>query len=49
MGAFCQLMALTLGVKIPKAGAKLSMIAAVFAILGLVSLIVEAILLFGVF
>ena len=49
MGAFCQLMALTLGVKIPKAGAKLSMIAAIFAIIGIVALLVEAILLFAVF
>ncbi|MCM1005749.1 MAG: hypothetical protein NC402_05565 [Prevotella sp.] len=44
MAAFTQLMALTLGAKIPSAGKKFSVIALVFAIAGIVALIVETIL-----
>ncbi len=43
MAAFCQLIAVTLGVKIPQVGAKLSMIAFLCAVLGIIALIGEAI------
>ena len=43
IAAFSQLMALTLGAKIPPAGAKLSMIAFISLLLGGVALIGEAI------
>lgn len=43
MAAFTQLMAITLGVKIPAAGKKFTKIALIFAILGVVALIGEAI------
>lgn len=43
MAAFTQLMATTLGTKIPSAGAKLSIIALLCAILGIISLIGECI------
>lgn len=43
IAAFCQLMALTLGARIPPAGAKLSMIAFASMILGVLALIGEGI------
>lgn len=43
MAAFCQLLAVTLGVKIPPVGGKLSVIAIVCALLGVLSLIGECI------
>lgn len=46
MGAFCQLMALTLGVRIPQVGAKLSVIAFICIVAGIVSLIGESIALY---
>jgi len=43
LSAFCQLMALTLGAKVPAAGAKLSLIALGCTILGVLALIGESI------
>lgn len=43
MAAFMQLMALTLGAKIPTAGKQFSVLALVFALVGVVALIGEAI------
>lgn len=49
MAAFMQLMALTLGAKIPTAGRQFSSIAMVFAISGVVALIGEAIAWYMIF
>lgn len=49
MAAFMQLMALTLGAKIPSAGRSFSTIALVFAIAGVLAFIVESIVWYKIF
>lgn len=44
MATFTQLMALTLGAKIPAAGKKFTLIALCFAIAGVIALIVESVI-----
>lgn len=49
MAAFLQLMALTLGAKIPDVRKKFSLIAGIFAVLGIVAFIVEAFVWYNIF